>query len=87
MHEPYLGCGDGWVCKPVAHRGAGITRARVGTFDSGFAVIIERTGGETVMIIADRGFGNDFTAAIDGFPFEVDELVAAASDPRLDLAP
>lgn len=79
-------CGDAWTCRTVDVSHEDVKSARVATFDNGFAVIVERTDGEAVVVIADQAFGNNYQDPIDGFPFDAEDLIKVAVDPRLTVA-
>lgn len=81
-----VNCGDTWRCKSVdVSQYDDVKAGRVATFEHGFAVIIERTDGETVVVVADQAFGNNYQEPIDGFPFDADDLIKVAVDERLTL--
>lgn len=81
-----INCEDTWRCTSVdLSRYDDVKAGRVATFEHGFAVIIERTDGETVVVVADQAFGNNYPEPIDGFPFDADDLIKVAVDDRLTL--
>ncbi len=81
-----MDCGGTWSCKTIDVSGHdNVKSGRVATFENGFAVIIERTDGEAVLVIADQSFTNNYLKPIDGFPFDADDLLKIATDPRLTL--
>jgi hypothetical protein len=80
-----LNCGDVWSCRKADVSHEDVKSAQVATFDGGFAVIVERTDGTAVVVIADQAFGNNYQDPIDGFPFDTDDLIKVAVDPRLNL--
>lgn len=83
--ELLVKCGDDWQCRAIdASDLEGVESARVATFGSGFAAIIERTNGEAVLLVADRDYGL-YEYPADDFPFGVDDLVEAAADSRITL--
>lgn len=78
-------CGDEWQCREIdASDLEGVESARIATFDSGFAAIVERTNGETVLLVADQDYGL-YEYPAEDFPFDVDDLVEAAADSRITL--
>ncbi len=81
-----INCGDTWHCESLdVSRYDDVKAGRVATFEHGFAVIIERTDGESVVVLADEAFTNNYLEPIDGFPFDSDDLIKIAIDPRLTL--
>ncbi len=86
LEATVLDCGGTWRCKSVdVSEHDNVKAGRVATFEHGFAVIIERTNGEAVMVVADQAFGNNYLEPIDGFPFDADDLLKIAVDDRLTL--
>lgn len=63
----------------------GVEKAEVAGDGSRFAVLVTRTDGLVVGILADPLFGNNSLTPVSGFDFEVSDLIETAADPEFAL--
>ena len=74
---------DGWRIVPLDR--PGVAEARVAEAGGRLGVVVTRTDGLVVSLIADPLFGNNSTVPVAGFDFTVDDLLATAADPKFEL--
>jgi hypothetical protein len=74
---------DGWRIVPLDR--PGVAEARVAEDGGRFGVVVRRTDGIVVSVIADPLFGNNSTVPVSGFDFTVEDLLATAADPEFAL--
>ncbi len=74
---------DDWQDRPVAL--PGVASAEVSVHEGGTAVVVHRADGFTVEIDANDLFGNNSLTPVSSLDLTVDQLLAAAADPRFTL--
>ncbi|TNM46076.1 hypothetical protein FHP29_03835 [Nocardioides albidus] len=72
-----------WQDRPVSL--PGVVSAEVAEHDGGTAVVVHRSDGFTVEIDANTLFGNNSVTPVSGLDVTVEQLLAAAADPRFTL--
>lgn len=73
-----------WRARPVDL--PGVRSAEVAAYDGGVAVLVHRTDGMSVAIDASSLFGNNSRTPVSGVDLAVEDLLAAAADPRFTLS-
>lgn len=74
---------ESWRDRPVSL--PGVVSAQVADHDGGTAVVVHRADGFTVEVDANTLFGNNSLTPVSSLGLSVDDLLAAAADPRLTL--